>query len=69
LTMKWGPSWMGEQAQYPHYTVVSSHLKGIPIIPSLTSTGLFDETTRNVIRTHPYANPQHMKVVKHLLYA
>ena len=67
LTMKWGPSWMGEQAQYPHYTVFSN-LKGIPIIPVLTSTrSLFGETNRNVMWTHPYANPQYMKVVKHLL--
>ena len=55
------PSWMGQHAQYPHYTLVS-HLEGIPIIPGLTSTGLFGKTSSNVIRTHPYAHPQHMKV-------
>jgi hypothetical protein len=47
---------MGQHAQYPHYTLVS-HLEGIPIIPGLTSTGLFGKTSSNVIRTHPYAHP------------
>jgi hypothetical protein len=30
---------------------------------------LADTTGSNVVRTHPYAHPQHMRVVKHLVYA
>jgi hypothetical protein len=32
------------------------------------SNSLVGMSGRNVVRTHPYAHPQHMKVVKHLLY-
>ena len=34
LTMKWEPSWIGQQPQYSHYTAVSQ-LGGIPIIPGI----------------------------------
>ena len=32
----------------------------------VTSQSLVNESGRNVVRTHPYSHPQHMKVVKRL---
>jgi hypothetical protein len=32
-----------------------------------TSNGLDNESTGNGVMTHPYAHPQHMKVVIHLI--
>ena len=32
------------------------------------STSLIGKSGRNVVKTHPYAHPQHIKVVKHLIY-
>jgi len=33
---------------------------------SVTSQRLVNESGRNVVRTHPYSHPLHMKFVKHL---
>ncbi len=33
-----------------------------------TSTSLAVYSNSNAMRTHPYAHPQHMKIVKHLIY-
>ena len=33
----------------------------------MTSQSLVNESGRNVVRTHPYSHPLHMKVVKHLV--
>ena len=35
---------------------------------SPTSKSLVGMSSCNVVRTHPYAHPQHMKVVKHFVY-
>ena len=37
-------------------------------ILALTSKSLVSMSSCNVARTHPYAHPQHMKVVKHFVY-
>ena len=57
--------WMGLQPQLPHYIVVWSsigHQNYMQLPKDLPNT-----SSCNVDKTQPYAHPQHMKVVKHLI--
>ena len=44
-------------------------LFGLTLSPIFTKFGIFPHLQRcNCVRVHPYAHPQHMKVLKHFLY-
>jgi hypothetical protein len=66
LTLMWDQSGLGLQYQSPHFTMICC--LGVTQKSSKIPKCLADMSSWNVARTHPYAHPQHMKVVKHLVY-
>jgi hypothetical protein len=57
---------MGLKPQSRHYMVVyhlADNQSSRKVFQSLE-----DGSYHNIVRTHPYAHPQHMNVVKHLSY-
>jgi hypothetical protein len=62
--MMWNQFGWGLQPPSPHFTMISR--QGVTQNSRWTSKSLVSKSSCNVVRTHPYAHPLHMKVVKHL---
>ena len=52
--------------QSPHFTM--GYQLVVTQISSKIPTKAWCMGSRNMVGTHPYAHPQHIKVVKHLMY-
>ena len=61
------PSSMTLYHQLPQYTVVCPSGGKQDSRKITNSLSLADRISRNMVWTHPYAHPQHVKVVKHLV--
>jgi hypothetical protein len=57
---------MGLQPQSRHYMVLY-HLAGTKNSRKVFQS-MENRSYHNIVKTRPYAHPQHMKVAKHLIY-